>query len=101
MKDYDPYGGNRIFTAGSATIALMPESFIQMMLEIRNNHEGLWAIVQEKADVPEILAEVGAYLGLEMEGMYSISTTCEDFWKLLRQTGSTIILPIGAGSIVH
>lgn len=100
MKDYDPFGGNRVFTAGSATIALMPESFIQMMLEIRNNHSDLWAIVQEKADVPEILAEVGAYLGLEMEGMYSISTTCEDFWKLLKQEGSIIILPIN-GSVVH
>ena len=101
MSSYDPHGGKRIYTAGSATIALMPESFIQMMLEIRNNHSSLWEIVQNKADVPEILAEVGAYLGLEMEGMYSISTTCEDFWKLLRQAGSPIILPIGAGNIIH
>lgn len=96
---YDRFGGNRIFTAGKTTIALMPESFPQMMMEIREHHPSLWEIVKEKPDVVEILAEVGAYLGLAMDGEYSISKTCEDFYFQLRGKGAMIILPLQAGQL--
>ncbi len=98
-NDYDPFGGNRILTAGSATIGMLPESFIQMMVEVMNNHPALWDIIKDKADVPEILAEVGAYLGLLMEGEYSISKTCEDFYFQLRGKGASIILPLQPGQL--
>lgn len=78
---------------GKMHTLLKPESYIQMMLEIRENHTSLWLIVQNKPDISEVLAEVGAYLGLEMDGMYDVPQTCEDFWRMLKHLGSKIILP--------
>ena len=101
MKDYDPHGGNRRIQLGQLDAFLFPESFIQMMVEIMNNHPALWDIVKEKPDVSEVLAEVGAYLGLLMEGEYSISKTSEDFYFQLRGKGASIILPIQPGQLLE
>lgn len=85
--------GSHYQTNGKMHTLMMPESYIQMMLEIRENHVSLWLIVQNKPDISEVLAEVGAYLNLEMDGMYNVPQTCEDFWYKLKQLGSKIILP--------
>lgn len=86
--------GSRTWVQGGLRVNLMAESAIQMMIEIKQNHPALWEIVKDKPDFSEILAEVGTYLGLEMDGEYSISKTCDDFFMLLRGKGSSILLPI-------
>ncbi len=86
--------GSRTWVQGGLRVNLMAESFIQMMMEIEQNHPALWAIVSTKPDIIDVLAETGAYLGLAMEGSYSISRTCDEFFMLLRGKGSSIILPV-------
>jgi hypothetical protein len=91
----------RNWTRSNLQVSLMPESYIQMMDEIRKNHPNLWGILRAKPmDTSDVLAEVGAYLGLEMDGEYTINQTSDDFYMLLRGRGSSIILPVqGQGFI--
>lgn len=84
----------RHWKQGGLIVNLMHESFIQMMIEIKDNHPALWEVVSTKPDASEVLAEVGAYLGLEMSGMYEVGKTSDDFFMMLRGKGSSIILPV-------
>jgi len=91
--------GTRTWVQGGLRVNLMAESFIQMMIEIEQNHPQLWEVVKCKPDIIDILAETGTYLGLAMEGNYSISKTCEDFCMMLKRKGSILVLP--DSGIIH
>ena len=86
-----PVGEKQIPRAGLVAI-ILPESYIQMMLEIKENHPVLWMVVSMKPDISEVLGEVGAYLQVPMDGEYVVGITAGEFYRRLRALRGAIIL---------